>query len=216
MRGLLIKDLKLLLGQKRFYSLVLGLGILFMITYENPSMGVGYITMLLTIFTLNTISYDEFDNGMSFLLTLPIHRKTYVKEKYVFSGLIAVFAAVSSSVLAILFGTITNKTFDVGEVVATGATMVVMSLLILAVTLPLLIKFGAEKGRMAMFAAFGMVGLAVFVMVKLFSGTDVSGIMAFVLALDMKLMVLMGVFVLIMVIFASYFICVRIISKKEY
>lgn len=216
MKGLLIKDLKLLLGQRRFYTLVLGLGILFMITYENPSMGVGYITMLLTIFTLNTISYDEFDNGMSFLLTLPIQRKTYVKEKYVFSGLIAVFAAVSSSVLAILFGTITNKIFDVGEVVATGATMVVMSLLILAVTLPLLIKFGAEKGRMAMFAAFGMIGLAVFVMAKLFSGTEVSGIMSSILALDMKLMVLMGVFVLIMVILASYFVCVRIISKKEY
>ena len=216
MKGLLIKDLKLLMGQRRFYTIVLGLGILFMITYENPSMGVGYITMLLTIFTLNTISYDEFDNGMSFIMTLPIQRKTYVKEKYVFSGLIAVFAAVCSSVLAILFGTITNKIFDVREVVATGATMVVISLLILVVTLPLLIKFGAEKGRMAMFAAFGMIGLAVFVMAKLFSGTEVSGIMSSILALDMKLMVLMGVFVLIMVILASYFVCVRIISKKEY
>ena len=216
MKGLLIKDLKLLLGQKRFYTIVLGLGVLFMITYDNPSMGVGYITMLLTIFTLNTISYDEFDNGMSFLMTLPIYRKTYVQEKYVFAGLMAVGSAIASTVLSILLGTIMNKTFDVMDVVVTGASMIVVVLFILSVTLPLLIKFGAEKGRMAMFAAFGLIGLAVFVLAKVFGDTDFVWIDAFLATVDAKILVLMGIFVLFMMVFTSYFICVRIISKKEY
>ena len=216
MKGLLIKDLKLLLGQKRFYTIVLGLGVLFMITYDNPSMGVGYITMLLTIFTLNTISYDEFDNGMSFLMTLPIYRKTYVQEKYVFAGLMAVGSAIASTVLSILLGTIMNKTFDVMDVVVTGASMIVVVLFILSVTLPLLIKFGAEKGRMAMFAAFGLIGLAVFVLAKVFGDTDFVWIDAFLATVDAKILVLMGIFVLFMMVFTSYSVCARIISKKEY
>ncbi len=42
---------------------------------------VGYCTMFGMLFTVNTISYDEFDHGYLFLFTLPVTRKDYVLEK---------------------------------------------------------------------------------------------------------------------------------------
>ena len=35
------------------------------------------------IVVLGTLSYDEFDRGYSFLFTLPVSKRGYVKEKYV-------------------------------------------------------------------------------------------------------------------------------------
>ena len=102
MKGLLIKDFKLLLGQKRFFVIVLGMGVMLMFTGGNPSSAIGYIVMLMTIFTLNTLSYDEHENGMNFLMTLPISRKTCVQEKFVYAGILAVGAGVVSVILASL------------------------------------------------------------------------------------------------------------------
>ena len=39
-------------------------------------------TIVTAIFAITTISYDEFDNGLAFLMTLPVTRKQYVAEKY--------------------------------------------------------------------------------------------------------------------------------------
>ena len=39
---------------------------------EDVSFPLGFLTFALSLFTLSTISYDEFDNGYAFLFTLPI------------------------------------------------------------------------------------------------------------------------------------------------
>ncbi|MBR2403710.1 MAG: ABC-2 transporter permease [Lachnospiraceae bacterium] len=218
MKGLLIKDVKLMLGQKKFFVVVVGLGIFFMLSNANPVSGVSYITMLLSIFTLSTISYDEFDNGMAFLMTLPIERKTYALEKYVFAGLVSLISAVGTSVLAYILGMVMDVPVDMAEVIGVACVIVLVSWLILSVTIPLQIKFGSEKGRIAMILAMGAIFGILFVVAKGLSssGADMSGVVLFLDSLEAWQLVSASVFVTILVLLASYAACVRIINKKEY
>ena len=85
MKGLLIKDYKLMLGQKSFLGMAALMAVLYLIIYKDPIVAVVFITVMCTMFTVSTLSYDEYENGMAYLFTLPISRNTYVLEKYAFA-----------------------------------------------------------------------------------------------------------------------------------
>ena len=85
MKGLLIKDYKLMLGQKSFLGMAALMAVLYLIIYKDPIVAVIFITVMCTMFTVSTLSYDEYENGMAYLFTLPISRNTYVLEKYAFA-----------------------------------------------------------------------------------------------------------------------------------
>ena len=218
MKGLLIKDVKLMLGQKKFFVVVVGMGIFFMMSNANPVSGVSYITMLLSIFTLSTISYDEFDNGMAFLMTLPIERKTYALEKYVFASLVSLISAVGTSVMAFIFGEVMDVPVVMAEVIGVACVIVLISWMMLSVTIPLQIKFGAEKGRIAMILAMGIIFGVVFALAKLLSNSnaDMSSVILFLESLEAWHLVLGAVLVTALILIISYLSCVRIINKKEY
>ena len=85
MKGLLIKDYKLMLGQKSFLGMAALMAVLYLIIYKDPIVAVVFITVMCTMFTVSTLSYDEYENGMAYLFTLPISRNIYVLEKYAFA-----------------------------------------------------------------------------------------------------------------------------------
>lgn len=85
MKGLLIKDIKLMKNQKNFFFIMLFVAVAMLFAEFDSSFVVSYFTMIASMFVLSTISYDEYDNGYAFLFTMPFARKAYVKEKYMFS-----------------------------------------------------------------------------------------------------------------------------------
>ena len=88
MKGLLIKDLKLMKNNGKNLLLVfLIIGTMMGIMTKELYAAVGYVTFIFTLFTVSTISYDEYDNGYPFLFTLPITRRQYVNEKFNSSNL---------------------------------------------------------------------------------------------------------------------------------
>ena len=98
MKGLLIKDFKLLKGQKNFFMAITAISIIMIIVSPGTSFPIGLLGFVGALFSLSSISYDEFDNGNAFLFSLPITRKDYVLEKYIF-GLI-------SGIMFLLLGTV--------------------------------------------------------------------------------------------------------------
>lgn len=68
MKGLFMKDLGLVKGQKQFFGIILIMMMIFMTAYTNFAFIMAYITIMIGVLTLNTISYDEFENGMGYLL----------------------------------------------------------------------------------------------------------------------------------------------------
>ena len=86
MKGLLMKDLKLMLTQFAFFILLPAVGAVFVVPTGEMSMGFGYITAISGLIGVTTVNYDSYDNGFAYLFTLPVSRRGYVKEKYIFAA----------------------------------------------------------------------------------------------------------------------------------
>ena len=145
MKGLLTKDFRILAGQKRYFTIIILIALIFLCSGQPAQIIVGYCTMFGMLFTVNTISYDEFDHGYLFLFTLPVTRKDYVLEKYVFMLLCGGgFWAVSAAA-----GFVAD--YIRGDVVSLLEWLMPMFLILLemtiflAVMLPVSLKYGMEK-----------------------------------------------------------------------
>lgn len=148
MRGLIVKDIELMKQQKQFFILVLVMGVIWNLS-GNTSSGftTGYFTIITAIFTVTTMSYDEFDNGMPFLMTLPVSRKEYVKEKYLLGIALTGVAWVIAVVLALICNFTAHKGRGISDILGGGTAMICIAVLMLAVIIPLSIYYGVEKGR---------------------------------------------------------------------
>lgn len=214
MRGLLTKDLRLMAGQKRFFIVVLGIAVLFFIAGQNEMFVVGYVTMLCAFFAISTIHYDEFNKGNTFLFTLPFTRKEYALEKYVFGILTGGTAwLVSSAVGAAL--AYTRGNMDMGEWVFSILVYVLFIFIMLDLMIPIELKFGAEKGRIAsmllFFAIFGILFLSMEISDKF--GIDFSGMVE---TMNMgKLTLVLVVFALLLTA-VSVTVSMKIMEKKQF
>ncbi len=103
MKGLLIKDIKLIKTRGIFILFVVAAYAVLQLGAGNSEMSVGLTTLILSIFSITSITYDEYDNGMPFLFTLPITRREYVREKYVFGFALATITWVVMSIICFSF-----------------------------------------------------------------------------------------------------------------
>ena len=68
MKGLLIKDFKLMKNQKNFLFVIFIGATASMLLSGFSSFLMGYFPFICSFFVLSTISYDEFDNGNAFYI----------------------------------------------------------------------------------------------------------------------------------------------------
>jgi hypothetical protein len=158
MKGLFVKDLKLMMLQKNFLLLILAIVIGMMIFTDDVIFPLGFLSYIVSFFTVSTISYDDFDNGNAFLFTLPITRNHYVSEKYFLGLLLGCMAWVLATVLGIIT-TVLKDTLPITDLVQSSLMILPIMIVVQAIMLPFQLKFGGDKGRIAMIGAFG--GLAV-------------------------------------------------------
>ena len=157
MKGLLIKDFKLLTRNKSTLLIVLAIILFFPMLEMDPGFIVSYTMMILLFLTVSTISYDDFDNGMAFLFTLPIDRKTYVREKYVLGLVVAVASWILATFINVAYmSLLANESAEtIGRVLLSVLVIFPAMLLMWEVILPLQLKFGAEKARVVLFIVVG-------------------------------------------------------------
>ncbi len=166
MKGLFIKDLRLMKSQKYFFGVVLMMMVIFLTTYTDYSFVIAYITLMFGALTVTTISFDEQDNGLGYLLTLPVSRRDYVREKYLFSIMTVIPGLVMVSVLAFAVSGIREIDFIVEEWVMTTAVSLLIVGVMLSVVIPVQLKFGADKSRVVMLILLGGGSLTLYVGAK--------------------------------------------------
>lgn len=154
MKGLLIKDIKLMVKQQKFFSSVAFIAVLLAVVTDNPAFIISYMTFIGSIFTLSSISYDEFDNGNAFLFSLPITRRMYAAEKYGFGLMIGGGFWIFSTALAAVVGEV-KKTASVVDTLVLAGAILPMMLFALAVMIPFQLKYGGERGRIAAIVMLG-------------------------------------------------------------
>lgn len=219
MKALFIKDWKLLKNQGKMFGAVLVFyGLLAVMDNSMGQSILGFFPFLFGLFTISTISYDEYQHGMTYLMTLPIKRKTYVTEKYLFAMTLAGAGSLLIFILELLYSVIMHRgmTEVVMWEILSSSFMIPVVILFLALALPLNLKFGSEKGRSlfsGMMLAFFFLGI---VGVKKLKGSLLLEQIQTLLQAKGLLLVTAGILIYVSALVISYRISVRIIEKREF
>lgn len=216
MKGLLIKDFKLMKIQKNFFITLITIAIGLACFYEETTFIIGYLTIICSLFTISTISYDEYDNGNAFLFTLPITRKGYVIEKYCFGIIMGLLSLLTSTILC-LITEFFKKGISSEEILLIPPFILASLFIIIAIAIPYQIKFGAEKGRIAIMLTMGVIIVIGIVVIKITEllNFDLASILNQLS--NLGIWMLAGIFILcsIILLIISAKICISIMNKKE-
>ena len=218
MKGLLIKDIRYLIGQKASIAIFIGLGLYFLLTETDVSFAMVFSMIMAAVFSTSSISYDNYENGMAFLLTLPVRKKTYVVSKYVFSLFVVVAMGSLIGILATLCATSGIGDVELSTLGGGMAAGFAAAIVMLAVMIPVYIIFGAEKARVALLVVYGIV-FAVGFLVKNVAGGMLEKIVEFGMKLNEMGAVQLGLMVvgvLAVILVVSLLVTMKVVEKKEY
>lgn len=147
MKGFLIKDVRVIWHNSRLFLIMLGVMLLASYKTGAHSFIIGYATMIGILLAITTVSYDEYDKSIVYLMTFPAGRKAYVAEKYVLMfGCGLAGLAISSLFCMMLYRDIAM------QILMEAAVIYMLMLIVQFIMLPLQLKFGGDKGRMVLLA----------------------------------------------------------------
>lgn len=154
MKGLLVKDIRLISKFKVMAVILLFVVMILLLQGDggNYAFIIAYSTMMVGVISLSTISTDENDRNLPFIMTLPITKKIYVTEKYA----LVVLSSVIGSAVSIVCCMLTNIPKS-NEIFQQGIAIFMVLSIYHMIMLPLQLKY-SDKSRIAVFSlvAFGM------------------------------------------------------------
>lgn len=155
MKALLLKDVFVLSKQMKFYLFII---IFFSCAPNNATtmFAVAYAAML----PMTALAYDERSKWPNLAMMMPYSMKSLVLSKYIIGyigiGVSLVLSIISETIIHIAKGNPVTTELYLAEVLS-----VCVGGILLPVIMPLLFRFGVEKGRIFLFIVMGaMVGIA--------------------------------------------------------
>lgn len=221
MKGLLVKDFQILRNQSRIVLILAIMSVFLGFSSEESTFIISYCTFCLSALVTTTVSYDDLDNGYSFLFTLPITRKMYVLEKYLLACIICSVAACFSAVLSIAIAALKGQAFSVTDNLLMAVIVALLCLTMVSVMLPLQMKFGAEKSRVIIFGLVGgvlVVGCALgFLFERLLGSAMINGevLIGFLDRQGAGMLTAILLLVALVIIGITMGISIRVMEKKE-
>ena len=205
MKGLIKKDLLMI---KNNLKIVIIIFFVFFIMALQGEVDISFAPSLISVMLfMSTFSYDEYNKWDAYVITLPNGRKNVVKAKY-----IATFILIVVSILLNMVVGVINNNVDYEKIFSLMAGCCFGVGLVQAIVYPLIFKYGIEKGRIGLF-------IGVFVM------ASVIGLLSKVIDIDISSNILVFIenywlifipIVLIITLFISYKISLKIYLKKEF
>ena len=217
MKGLFIKDVRLILTMRQQLIIFLAVCALIAFTAEG-SFVVGYTSGLLGILGLSTLGFDEHENGFPFLFSLPVDAKTYVNEKYLLCILLDVAGLIFGTVLFFLACLTRGRMAMFQEDIVYVVFYLPATLLLILSILPVQMIFGREKSRIITFVLYGVLfGLSA-VIVKLIGPFDkVKSPQNLPEWVSNPFVIAAGLCVLVFAVcIALYCICLKTMRNKEF
>ncbi len=160
MTGLILKDLLILRKTLRSYLLFLVVyaGIAFSGVWSADIVGVLMVVVVMML-PMNVFAYDKQCQWDTYGLALPVGRTKTVAARYLCVlllclGGIALTAVTGAALYAV------GRIEDPAEFMVSCAVMGLMAVLMNAIMLPFLYKFGPERARMMFYGVLGLLVLA--------------------------------------------------------
>ncbi len=208
MKGFVYKDLRLLGNLWKTYAMILGIFLLLTVTgvYE-PTFFLTMTAMLLCMYPATSFSYDELAKWDRFAITVPDGRKKVVQGKYMFALILLLGALAVNLLLSLALPLLGKGLPDTNLIIAVAGTAA--AFLLNAVLLPLLFRFGSQKGRI--FLVVGIAFIAGILGALSVIGTSVSfGSGDLIPCLIVLLALALGL------LFVSYRVSLNIYKKKDF
>ena len=219
-RGLLEKDFRLFFRQGGNLFLVLAfVALFFILTGKTGSAFIAmYIPSVLAVYSGNTISYDENGHGYTYLFALPVNKKIYVREKYIFSFIMTACGWCIGMICAGIMVLINpEEVFDL-EMLAMELITFFVFQAIAGIMIAIRIRFEGEKGRIVMPIAI-LIIFAIYYTIGSFLKTNLelkeSILNVIGGAGDLEIAIALIVLSLL-VWYASYKYSMRVMRKKEF
>lgn len=158
MMGLIKKDVYLSLSMLKSYVVVAAVfALLTMTGIYDISFFVTYLSVMCIMIPVNLFAYDEQARWDKYAAALPAGRAGMVKARYLFTILICfgtlVFALLLQLIVALFTGVQGQERTDL---LLSGLLPTAYGIFMNAVLLPLLFKFGSQKGRIYLLLALGV------------------------------------------------------------
>ena len=219
-RGLLEKDFRLFFRQGSNLFLMLAFMALFFILKgkTGATFIAIYIPSVMAVYSGNMISYDENEHGYTYLFSLPVNKKIYVREKYMFSFIMTVFGwgiGVICAGIAVFIKP--GEVFDL-EMLAMELITIFVFQAIAGIVIAIRLRFVGEKGRFALPIAVLIVFASCYIIgsfVTANSGLKES--ISYMIGETGDFGIAIALIVLSLIVwFASYKYSMRVMKKKEF
>ena len=162
MKGLLLKDWYMAKKYCRSHFLIVIVFLAVSIADVSNLFFLTYPCIFVATIPTVLLSYDERCRWDEYCGALPVSKSLFVSEKFVFGLLVTVPVIIATGIIQ----TIILKragTFDFSYVMELISILLFTAALVTAVTMPFMIKFGVERGRIAYYVMIGFAtALAVF------------------------------------------------------
>lgn len=211
MKGLLTKDFALFLQRKRTF-IFLAIWAVVMCFSADASFAVGWLTIISAFFAISSLSYDEYDNCYPFLMSLPVDAKTYALEKYVFGFICGFGALIFSGIISLTALAVKHTLTDPGSEILQLLIFVPVFMMLIDISLPLNMKLGSERGRIAILIIWGVIFAVIFTATRLFKVElqfDTSNI-----SVPLLITAILAASVILTVI--SILISIKVMKEKEF
>ena len=217
MAGLMEKDFRILLQRKQAFLVFLVIAVLLSVTQGGAGV-VGYLPFISAMLAVSTISYDEFDNGYPFLFTLPITRKSYVAEKYIFCFLTVFCSWIFSVILYVVIDKLQGGEMPVSEMLFVSILLLLIAVVLMDVMVAVQLKYGSERSRVVIIAIFGICFLAIYALAKLLekAGVKTAAVFGYMERISATGIVLLLLAVGSVATFISVLFSIAVMEKKTF
>lgn len=218
MKGLIYKDLQIMKSNAGVMGAAIGIACLMLLaTDTNALFVINYVVFMAAVMGMNTLTIDTTGGSMAAVLSLPVERSAYVREKYLFTILLGAGVGLVSMPLGMLVG-LKKGGVDWMDFFAALPIGLLFLCVMTALMLPLQLQFGGDKARVVIFAvimAFVLVLYGVNYILKSF-GVSAEELAAGILNAHFAVVLAAGAGLALVFLLLSMGISIMIINRKEY
>ena len=210
MMGLVKKDFYLAAGLARSYLIVAAIFLVLSLAgiYEFSFLS-SFMSLLCILLVVNVFSYDEQAKWDKYAAALPGGRRAVVQARYVFTLIVSAGAVVLGGAVGAAACLLDPTTGEMlWEMVLSTAAGGSVGILLNAVMLPLMFKFGVQKGR-----------LYLALVLAILFGAFLGGVAALASAVQEPSVLILPLAAIpaagLLALVPSYFLSLRIFRKKD-
>ena len=210
MLGFIKKDLLMIKSNFKIIAILL---IIYVIMGFMGEMDISFILPFISVMLMiSTFSYDNYNNWDSYAITLPNGRKNSVKAKYITTIILILTVSIITTILSILISYYKLNIVDFKLTIFNMTSIVFGTMLVLMFMYPMIYKLGVEKARIGIFImVFGIIILGSILLQYI----NINKILNSLSLLENYFLILIRLIIIIL-LYISYKISLRIYLKKEF